>query len=52
MSPGIAKTLLIVLLSFPIFGAVSKLFDGNDEQITYLLSLIASALLFEKLSEK
>ncbi len=52
MSPGIAKTLLIVLFSFLIFAASSKLFDGHDEQITYLLSLIASALLFDKLIEK
>jgi hypothetical protein len=52
MSTGIAKILFIVLLSIPIFAAVSELFDGKDEQITYLLSLVASALLFDKLLEK
>lgn len=52
MPSGIAKVLLIVLFSLLIFEAVSELLDGNDEQITYLLSLIASALLFDKLLEK
>lgn len=51
MSTGFAKILLIVTFSIPIFAVVSELFDGNDEQITYLLSLIASALLSDKLLE-
>lgn len=51
MPVGLAKILFIVFFSFVIFGTVTEIFDGNDERISYLLSLIASALLVDRFTE-